>query len=327
MFSGPLFIVGMPRSGTKLLRDLLNRHDKVSIPEVESHFIPYFLSKYEQVNPDLIDQLWLELENTPYFKLLNETGVTFDKKDFLEKVDKNSWASIFEYLLKNGVPKTARSLKNEKNIIWGDKTPGYLNHVSLLKEVFPQARFVHIIRDPRDYSLSVKKTWGKSLYRAAYRWSQSISQAQKEAAAFQKDYLEVKYEDLVVEPAKVIKQIAAFIDIKFDKKMLTLSKPSETHSQSTKGQAKIVKSNIAKFHKALSKNQIRAIEELNYNLMKKLGYKIYYAKQAKKVSQFKLRLAYIYDGWASFVYSVKVKKSLAKGLSRFINFHNRSSWR
>mgnify|MGYP000529984615 CR=1 FL=1 len=47
-FKGPLFIVGMPRSGTKLLRDLLNQHPKIHIAEIETHFLPFWFSQWKE---------------------------------------------------------------------------------------------------------------------------------------------------------------------------------------------------------------------------------------------------------------------------------------
>src|SRR5690606_34430729 len=54
--------------------------------------------------------------------------------------------------------------------IVGDKTPEYITRVPLLAQLFPRAKFVHIMRDPRDYVVSIRKAWGKSLPRAAQRW-------------------------------------------------------------------------------------------------------------------------------------------------------------
>jgi hypothetical protein len=45
MFEGPIFIVGRPRSGTKLLRELLNQHSRISIPFWESSFIPAYAGR------------------------------------------------------------------------------------------------------------------------------------------------------------------------------------------------------------------------------------------------------------------------------------------
>jgi len=46
IFTGPLFILGMPRSGTKLLRDLLNRNPKIGVPTSETDFIPYLIKPF-----------------------------------------------------------------------------------------------------------------------------------------------------------------------------------------------------------------------------------------------------------------------------------------
>ena len=69
--------------------------------------------------------------------------------------DRN-WSTIFEYIFR-----TFAAKKDYHKSIWGDKTPGYLLHDELLMQIFPSAKFIHIIRDPRDYVLSVNHTWGK----------------------------------------------------------------------------------------------------------------------------------------------------------------------
>jgi len=64
-----LFIIGMPRSGTKLLRCLLNNHNEIFIPENETLFIPYFLKKYsgKKLNAQEIDVVIEELQKTLFF--------------------------------------------------------------------------------------------------------------------------------------------------------------------------------------------------------------------------------------------------------------------
>ena len=75
---GPLFIVGLPRSGTKLIRDLLNRSPEIGIPVEESHFIPYFIAKFGAV-PEPGNQMWRErfmrdLRRTPFFQNYARAG-------------------------------------------------------------------------------------------------------------------------------------------------------------------------------------------------------------------------------------------------------------
>ena len=82
-----------------------------------------------------------------------------------------TWAIFFESILRY------YGVKDEVEIRFGDKTPGYILHLTLLKEIWPDIKMVHIIRDPRDYSASVRQAWGMSLMRAAHRWPTTMKAA------------------------------------------------------------------------------------------------------------------------------------------------------
>ena len=77
-FTGPLFIIGMPRSGTKLLRGLLNRHPMIGIPPSETEFFPWLNSHYEQFG-DLsvrgrFNRFYKEMGENPLFPAHGRTG-------------------------------------------------------------------------------------------------------------------------------------------------------------------------------------------------------------------------------------------------------------
>ncbi len=170
-FRGPLFVVGFPRSDTKLMRALLNLHPQVSLTLAESQFIPYFLKTFGG-HPALYEPARLNcflnaFRGSTFYQTMQKAGYGFDEKTFIESADLGSWPSIFEALLR---PFGARPHCPEA--IWGDKTPGYLNHLGPLKRLFPSAKFIHMIRDPRDYCLSIRESWGKHPWRAAYRWQE-----------------------------------------------------------------------------------------------------------------------------------------------------------
>src|SRR5690606_39213043 len=116
--------------------------------------------------------------------------------------------------------------RNE-NFIWGDKTPGYLNQLPLIKAVFPEAKFIHIIRDPRDYSLSVEKAWNKNAFRAAERWRYNIEKARSSTHHFMKDYQEIKYEALLSNPRKELEKICQFLECTYSPMMESLPLPAE----------------------------------------------------------------------------------------------------
>src|SRR5919106_496928 len=122
-FQGPVFIVGMPRSGTKLMRALLNQHPQINLTLAESHFIPYFLKKFgdpprfrtrQDLNPFV-----RELKQTAFFSTMSKAGYTLDESTFLQNVDYTKWSTIFEHVFRHFGSKRAK-----RDTIWGDKTPG-----------------------------------------------------------------------------------------------------------------------------------------------------------------------------------------------------------
>ncbi len=240
-FLGPVFIVGMPRSGTKLMRALLNQHPRISITLAESHFIPYFIRVFGDPPPFHTEADLRHFVNqfcrTTFFRGMHRAGYRFNTQEFLATVDRRSWPAIFEHIFRHFGSKADRP-----DVIWGDKTPGYINHMPLLQQLYPQAKFLHMIRDPRDYCLSVKKSWGKSLYRAAYRWKDTIETARYAGEQLGANYLEVLYEDLLYDPNQIMHTVAKFLECPYHESMVTLGKSPEDFGE-TKGQYGIVKDN------------------------------------------------------------------------------------
>ena len=168
---GPVFIVGMPRSGTKLLRTLLNQHSDIGIPENESHFIPYYYRRLggfgdlrDRIN---FDKFFQTISKSTFFCRLIERGKDISPDEWYQAV------GCWDY---GGVLKALYQLlaRNEGKNVWGDKTPQYLTQLDLLWSIFPDARVIHIIRDARDYCLSMKRAWGKAMLRSAQRWADDV---------------------------------------------------------------------------------------------------------------------------------------------------------
>lgn len=160
-----LFIVGCPRSGTTLLKRLVNAHPQIAI-RGESHWITrYFkkqtgLTRQGLVTPELIPRL-LEYQKFSKLKIGRE-----DLEKLMAKGKQISYAkfvsSIFDLY----------GRRQGKRLV-GDKTPSYVRHIPLLHALWPRARFVHLIRDGRDVCLSMLN-WNKA-HKAAGRfvtWSE-----------------------------------------------------------------------------------------------------------------------------------------------------------
>ena len=322
-FKGPLFISGMPRSGTKLLRDLVNNHSQISMPNHESHFIPWMLrniGKETDLNQDQNLEAAVKLFQETKFagnylnKLPNITPANI--KAFQNPV---TWASFFEFIFREFADEDQM-----ENFIWGDKTPGYILHYELLKTIFPGARFVHIIRDPRDYALSVSHAWGRSMKRAAHRWHTSVHNI-REKAAKNEDYLEVRYEDLLDDPVKILTQISRFAGVDYELGMELLRKPSENLGE-TKGQTAIVATNKNKFLERIPPAKLKRIEELVCSEAQELSYKMVNEVNYKPLTSNQLRWLKIHDGIKSARFHIK-SRGLFNGLNYFLKLHKQGSWR
>ena len=270
-FEGPLFVVGMPRSGTKLLRGLLNEHSSVAIPLNETEFLPHWLNNWSDFDdisaPAGFEAFHAHVSGSSYFThRLEEHGRLISADLWRSQCRDFTPQAVFEALIRHdaAVP---------PGTIWGDKSPGYLSHLPLLKAAFPKARFVHIIRDVRDYCLSMNHAFGKSTIRAAQRWRDGISSARQEAHAFKNDYVEVLYEDLLNDPKHHLQLLCNFVGIDFEPGMLRLSRPTENIG-AAKGQQQIVRTNTEKWRTKMPDRERVLIERLSGDVLRSLGYPV-----------------------------------------------------
>ncbi|MHC4757794.1 MAG: sulfotransferase family protein, partial [Planctomycetota bacterium] len=225
-FQGPVFVVGLPRSGTSLLRDLLNRNPKISMPRHESEFIPYMIDKFgckvDLTNKRNLKKFYSELINTAFYYNMQKRSFNITIEDLELIRNKKSWTSIFEFILRFFAEE-----HNSEEFVYGDKSPGYVNHLKLLNNIFPDVRFIHIIRDPRDHVLSMHKAWRRNLFRAAARWTETIEKSRNSIGFLNDRYIEVYYEELLDNPEKALKRLCDFLDCDFCTQMLSLENPAE----------------------------------------------------------------------------------------------------
>jgi Sulfotransferase family len=211
------FIVGMTRSGTTLLRLMLDSHPALAIPP-ETHFLPEVIAAFREGRSDpeqVVDVMkanrrWPDFEIAPEAMLerLREVAPLHEPGDALR-------AFYGFYAEREGKPR------------WGDKTPGYATKMRRIWRALPEARFVHMIRDGRDVALSLERRQsGLSTKEVANRWSHRIRRTRK-LATILPHYLEIRYEDLVTRPAEVVREVSDFIELDYDPAMLTYHERSQ----------------------------------------------------------------------------------------------------
>jgi len=106
---------------------------------------------------------------------------------------------------------------------YGDKTPIYNQSLKFIKSILPEAYFIHIIRDGRDVAVSTRNLWfgpGNDIKKQAENWMRRIQRSRKQAEDFPESYLEIRYENLTMNPEAELKKICSAIKIPFEKRML-----------------------------------------------------------------------------------------------------------
>ncbi len=204
----------------------------------------------------------------PYFLYMEERNSLIGEDIWFGMCREFTVAGVFEALIRHDAQVEYGSGK-----LWGDKTPAYVAHFPLLRKTFPEARFIHIIRDVRDYCLSVNKAWGKNMVRAAQRWCDDICQIRLSAKSWPGAYLEVRYEDLLEDPTSAMRKICTFLSVEFDPRMIRLSRPAENLGDA-KGWSCIKKDNSGKYLGQMAPELRKRIEAITAPLLEGLGYPV-----------------------------------------------------
>jgi hypothetical protein len=207
-------ILGAPRSGTTLLRFMLDAHSDLAIPP-ETAFL--------RLGSDLVERGVTAGEFFRTIVTFPETAPAWE--DF--GIDKESFRAALDQLEPFTVAEGFRTFyrlyaSRFGKSRWGDKTPLYCKAIDAIRPLLPEARFVHIIRDGRDAALSLRRTWfspGQEIETQAAYWRDCVVAA-RTAGAGRGDYLEVRYEALIERPASLLREICSFIEIDFQDKML-----------------------------------------------------------------------------------------------------------
>lgn len=209
-------IVGAPRSGTTLLRFMLDSHPDLAIPP-ETGFLalgPTFRGRGDALRERFFQTVTGYPEEAPGWPDFEIPGEVF--RDALARVSPFTVAEGYREFYRLYAGRFGKSR-------WGDKTPLYCRSMPAIRKVLPEARFIHLIRDGRDVALSLRNTWfspGREVAVQAAFWRDCVLAARR-AGLGRPDYLEIRYEELVLKPRESLRQIADFIELGYDDAMLT----------------------------------------------------------------------------------------------------------
>lgn len=164
---------------------------------------------------------------------------------------------------------------------WGDKTPGYVAHLEILKEVFGSIKVIHLIRDGRDVACSLRSVswYTGSVMDAAIRWKRMILSARRTARRLSEgEYCEVRYEALTSDSCGTLRRICEFLGETFEQGMLGYYESAEQHipSHRTEWHQKttrpVTSAQVARWRNDMSPSEVAVFECWAGSVLQKLGY-------------------------------------------------------
>jgi hypothetical protein len=274
--AAPIFIVGTERSGSNLLRLILNQHPSIAIPHP-----PHILKEMMPLEP-----LYGDLSADRNFRKLIDDTIALVKLHFFPWDGPLGADAVFAeaigrdvYGVKAALYDQYRRAKGKKR--WGCKSTFVIHYVDRVRRHHPHAKFIHLVRDGRDVAVSARRSvfnhfhphyvgrlWGEQ-QRAA------IGLARRLPA---ESMLVVRYEDLLDDPAREVRRVCGFINEDYSDALLDYfrsdqAKSLAAHSRSWENVDKpVLKANHAKYKRELSAGEIGAFELQAFEELKHFGY-------------------------------------------------------
>ena len=274
----PFFILGSGRNGSTLLSAMLNKNPRLFLPP-EQFVLPYammqwqlYLHKDEQKMFQRFLRMFAQEDKT------SNWDVDFEalKRTFEEnKTEINNFNEFVDFVFR------FYGNKRKEQFIWGDQSPMMTHFASKIIQLFPAAKFVFLIRDPRDVILSCSKLKSSPVrnYKvAAWKWNDSIKTYDWLSKAAPERLLLVKYEDLVTQPQETITRISNFLEVPYTDRMLDHRKEvdnlgvSDSYFHSNLKNA-INPDSIGKWKREFSPEMAKKVTALVASQMPRFGYK------------------------------------------------------
>lgn len=204
--SRPFFVVGCPRSGTTLVRLMLDKHPHLAVPP-ETHFVVQGSGPHEPVDA--------ALERILAHSRFPDLNLAADRvRDEVARQRPGNYPDLVRCLY--GL--FARDRGKQR---WGDKTPHYVNHVPRLLELFPDAQFVHVIRDGREVAASVyAQGWADSVSAAAAFWHRTVADGRAWLWLGPGRYHELRLASLISSPEETLVELCRFLGEPYSPQML-----------------------------------------------------------------------------------------------------------
>ena len=213
------FILGRHRSGTTLLRTLLDAHPNIKIP-LETPFIFTLYPKYKNIKN--WDRSQLEELHKDLSTYINFDYLQINKNKLLPEILAGEGENSFQNFVKIIYSNYTSIYKKEEITLLGDKNPLYAIYPDKLFKIFPDSKYIFLTRDYRDHIISIKKIDFEAHRTAllAYKWRLAVKKNMQLSKRYPKQFFHLRYEDLVSDPELNVKKICDFLGLQYSAEVL-----------------------------------------------------------------------------------------------------------
>ena len=213
---GPIYVGGPDRCGKTLVAALLGSHSRIAIPIVGSNLWTYFDGHFGDLADDRnLDRCLAALARYKHARFLDPDLPRLRRE---LRAGDATYARLFALIHEHFAERAGKPR-------WGDQTGLVERYAETIVAAFPDVRFIHMVRDPRDRYEGSLTMWPSGRGRAGAavaRWRLSIDLGERNARRWPDRYRLLRYEDLVRNPAQVVAQLCKFVGEAFEPGMLDL---------------------------------------------------------------------------------------------------------
>ncbi|HUP76696.1 MAG TPA: sulfotransferase [Acidimicrobiales bacterium] len=271
MIHRPVFVAGQERSGTSLMFALLTSHPNIAMTR-RTNLWRYFYGQFGDLRDD--QSLDTCLDKMMRYKRLVVLQPNAEelRREFL--TGERTYGRLFALLEQQYADRLGKPR-------WGDKSLDTERFAGPLFDAYPDARIIHMVRDPRDRYASVETRWKVrrgGVGAGTAEWLSSVELAERNCNRYGDKYLILRYETLVRSPEEVLRDICEFIDERYAPEMLTMSgarsfrDQGSNSSYGSRDRGVISTDSVGRYREVLSPSQTRFIQHAARRPMETLGY-------------------------------------------------------
>ncbi len=268
--------IGTQRSGSNLLRLMLNQLPAISAPHpphILSTFIPLIEGYGELESAQYFNTLVKDVLNWVKANPVAWTNWDMDESEIISRIHDNSIESLFAAIYE------LKALRDEASM-WCCKSLANVQFVDRIESKNIHPIYIHLVRDGRDVACSFKNAivGPKHVYHLAKKWSYEQRLAHEVGLKYPGRYVLIKYEDLIEHPSQEVERICDAVGIAYSPQVMNYYKSKESEITAKSGDMwknvinPVIADNRYKYREGLSQDEIGLFNQVAGSELKQYGY-------------------------------------------------------